>query len=80
MDSTRRTIVKAITWQALGIITMTALSYPHIGSLITAISLAISASASGFVFFLVHEKLWNAVQWGRMPIDRAMRRHGRQPT
>lgn len=67
MDSTRRTIAKAITWQALGIITMAALSYPHTGSLIASLSLAVSASASGFVFFLVHEKVWNAVRWGRRP-------------
>lgn len=77
MDTTARTIAKAVSWQLLGIVTMAALSYPHTGSLIAALSLAASASASGFVFFLVHERLWNAVRWGRAversrpPPDRA---------
>lgn len=55
MDTTRRTILKAITWQAMGVITMSAISYPHTGSLTSALSLALNASGSGFVFFLVHE-------------------------
>lgn len=49
---------------------MVALSYPHTGSMIASLSLAVSASASGFVFFLVHERLWNIVRWGRKPISK----------
>lgn len=67
MESTRRTLLKAITWQALGIVTVSALSYPHTHSLLAALSLAASASVSGFFFFLLHERLWNAVTWGRKP-------------
>ncbi|WP_346910474.1 DUF2061 domain-containing protein [uncultured Roseibium sp.] len=67
METMGRTVVKAATWQGLGILTMTALSYPQTGSLTGALSIAVSASASGFVFYLVHEKIWNAVRWGRQP-------------
>ncbi len=66
MESTRRTIMKAVTWQTMGIIIMVALSYQQTGSLTSALSIAIGASASGFVFFFLHEKLWNAVRWGRV--------------
>ncbi|WP_289032645.1 DUF2061 domain-containing protein [uncultured Roseibium sp.] len=65
MDTTKRTFLKALTWQLLGLITMTALSYPHTGSLYSALALASSASASGFLAFFVHEKVWNKVPWGR---------------
>ena len=68
METMVRTVVKAATWQGLGILTMTALSYPQTGSLTGALSIAVSASASGFLFFLVHEKIWNAVRWGRHPV------------
>ena len=70
MDTTTRTIAKAVSWQLLGVFTMVALSYPHTGSVIASLSLAVSASASGFVFFLVHERLWNIVRWGRKPISK----------
>lgn len=65
MDTRSRTLLKAVTWQLLGIVTMTALSYPHTASLLDAFALALSASASGFVFFFVHECVWNRVRWGR---------------
>lgn len=65
LDSTRRTLAKCITWQLLGIVTMTILSLPHTGSLLSALGLAVSASATGFVCFFLHEKIWNRVLWGR---------------
>lgn len=65
MDRTCRIIVKAISWQLMGLVTMTIINYVHIGSIWGSISLAASASLSGFVFFLIHEKIWNTVRWGR---------------
>jgi uncharacterized membrane protein len=65
MDTSKRILVKAFTWQLLGIITMTAISYPHTGSFFAAVTLAVTSSLSGFVFFMIHEKIWNRVGWGR---------------
>lgn len=65
METPARTILKAVTWQMLGILTMTAVSYPRTGSLTAAATLALSASATGFVCFFLHERVWNAVRWGR---------------
>ncbi|MBO0345512.1 DUF2061 domain-containing protein [Roseibium limicola] len=65
METTRRTFAKSVTWQIMGILTMTGLSYPHTGSLLSALSLSLTASLTGFCFFFVHEKLWNKVHWGK---------------
>ena len=65
MDSPRRTLVKAVTWQLLGIATMTALALFQSGNLTDAVLLALSASASGFVFYFIHERCWSKVNWGR---------------
>ncbi|MBO6519303.1 MAG: DUF2061 domain-containing protein [Rhodospirillales bacterium] len=65
MDTRSRTLLKALTWQMLGIVTMTALSYPHTDTIWSALALACSASASGFAFFIVHESVWNRIHWGR---------------
>ncbi len=66
MDTTFRVIVKGLTWQAMGILTMTLLSYPHTETLLDAFFIASSAAASGFIFFFIHENIWNKVRWGRM--------------
>lgn len=65
MDTNTRTLTKALTWNALGITVMTMMNYPYTGSLLSALWLAASVSFLGFVSYLVHEKAWNAVRWGR---------------
>jgi len=65
MDTTKRTLIKAFTWQVLGILTMTLLSYFYTGSVTTSLSLAFASCAVSFLVFLLHEKLWNRVLWGR---------------
>ncbi|MEM5502457.1 DUF2061 domain-containing protein [Ahrensia kielensis] len=65
MELPRRTFVKAITWQLLGIATMTLLALFQSGNLIDSIMLALSASATGFVFYFIHERFWSKIRWGR---------------
>ncbi|MBO6826503.1 MAG: DUF2061 domain-containing protein [Sneathiella sp.] len=65
MESSVRIVIKSITWQLLGVLTMTFLSYIQTGAIISALMLAVSASTSGFVFFFIHEKIWNKISWGR---------------
>lgn len=67
MESPARSIVKAITWQLLGLFTMTALAWLATGSLVAAGGLAISGALSGFVCFILHERLWARISWGRPP-------------
>ena len=64
--------MKCVTWQALGVVTMTALSYPHTDSLAAAITLAVSSCSLGFVTFFLHERLWSRIRWGMThPRERA---------
>lgn len=65
MDTRKRTILKALTWQGLGLFTMTAMGLIYTGSLTSGATLALSSMALGFVFFLIHERIWNAIGWGR---------------
>lgn len=64
METNLRTIAKAITWQILGLIITGGLALGYTGSVITALSFALSTAASGLAFFFVHERLWARVRWG----------------
>jgi len=64
MESKLRTIAKAITWQVLGLAVTGALAWFHTGSVMTALSFALTTAASGFAFFFVHERLWARIRWG----------------
>lgn len=65
METTQRTILKAISWQSIGIIVMTAIGYIHTGSFGSAMSLAGSTLVLSSVIYIFHEKLWQRISWGK---------------
>lgn len=65
MESRTRSLVKAITWQLVGLVTMTLLAYLVTGDLGSAGGLALVAAATGFICFLLHERVWAHISWGR---------------
>ncbi len=64
METPTRSLAKAVSWQVQGLLVMTALGYLHTGSLFAAASIAGSASLTGFVCFILHERAWSRVRWG----------------
>lgn len=66
MDTPVRSIVKALTWQLIGLLTMTLLAWIATGSLTAAGGLALGAAATGFVCFILHERIWARIRWGRL--------------
>ena len=66
MESPARSIVKAVTWQLLGLLTMTLLAWLVTGSMTAAGGLALGAAATGFVCFILHERIWARIRWGRL--------------
>ena len=64
METKLRTIAKALTWQVIGLAVTGALAWFHTGSMLTAVSFALSTATSGLAFFFVHERLWARVRWG----------------
>lgn len=66
MESTRRTISKALSWQLLGLIVMTVISFCFTGSVSSAISLSLTSMLSGLIFYIAHEKVWQRIQWGKV--------------
>ena len=65
MESTQRTISKAISWQLLGLIVMSLVSFYFTGSVRSAISLSLTSMLSGLIFYVIHEKVWQRIQWGK---------------
>ena len=64
METRRRSIVKALSWQMLGLLTMSALGFLFTGSLTSGGALALASAAVSFFAYLLHERLWAGVRWG----------------
>lgn len=64
METAKRSIVKAMTWQMTGFVTTSGLGYFVTGSLAAGGALALSSAVIGFACYALHERLWSRVRWG----------------
>lgn len=67
MESRRRTVTKAITYQLMGLVVMTALGTLFTGSAGAGGALAIVSTMIGTVAYVLHERAWGLVRWGLAP-------------
>lgn len=65
METPKRTIAKAASWQLLGLLTMAVIGWFFTGSLAAAGSMALVTAVCGLVCYVLHERLWNRIAWGR---------------
>jgi uncharacterized membrane protein len=64
MEAKKRTLTKALTWQAIGLLMMTTVNYLYLGNLNQGIGLSLLLTALGLLTYVVHERLWARVRWG----------------
>ncbi len=65
MDSRRRTVTKAVLWNLLGLATMSLVGLALTGSAVLGGTLAAVNTAVGFVCYILYERVWARVAWGR---------------
>lgn len=65
MDTGKRTILKAILWNALGLAMMALVGFLMTGSLATGGTMAVINTAIGLASYILYERLWARITWGR---------------
>jgi len=65
MDSGARLWLKAIIWQATGLALMLIVGYAFTGSFVLGGSIALFNMAIGLVAYVLYERIWAQVRWGR---------------
>ena len=66
MDTRGRSIIKAVLWQALGLLVMTLVGFVLTGSVRTGGGMAAINAGLGLVLYLGYERLWQRIGWGRV--------------
>ncbi|TFF21669.1 DUF2061 domain-containing protein [Jiella endophytica] len=64
MESKKRSLAKAISWQVVGLFSMAILGDIFTGSFFAGGELALTSCGFGFVAYILHERVWAAVHWG----------------
>ncbi|OYX42268.1 MAG: hypothetical protein B7Z02_12640 [Rhodobacterales bacterium 32-67-9] len=65
MDTGKRTILKAILWNALGLASMCLVGFLMTGSLAAGGAIAVVNTAVGLTSYILYERLWARISWGR---------------
>ena len=65
METRQRTLVKSLLWTLLGLVCMAGTGFLFTGSLAVGGLMAALNAALGFVTYLLYERIWAAISWGR---------------
>ena len=65
MDSPRRSLVKALIWNAIGLCVMALVGLLLTGSLAVGGVMAVINTAVGLTMYVVYERVWDRIAWGR---------------
>lgn len=65
METRARSLVKSVLWTVLGICVMALIGIVFTGSLWTGGAMALINAGIGFVSYLLYERLWANIAWGR---------------
>jgi uncharacterized membrane protein len=64
-DTTRRSLVKTISWRLTGSGATFLISYLIAGNFVVAGTIAFIQLVSNTILYFVHERVWNKIKWGR---------------
>lgn len=65
METRRRSLVKAVIWNLMGLASMTLVGVVATGSAAVGGSLALVNTAIGLTLYVLYERIWAGIHWGR---------------
>jgi uncharacterized membrane protein len=65
MESTQRSIVKAISWRLLATLITAVIVYQLTGKLDFAAKVGLADTSLKFMIYFGHERIWNRIPFGR---------------
>ncbi len=65
VETKRRTLVKAILWNVIGFTVMSLVGLLATGSAAVGGAMALANTVIGFLSYLVYERVWTRIDWGR---------------
>lgn len=65
METRKRSLVKALVWNAIGFVSMTLVGLVATGSASIGGGMAVINTALGFGSYLIYERVWTRITWGQ---------------
>lgn len=65
METRRRSLVKAVVWNVIGLMMMTLVGFVATGSAAVGGKLAVINTGIGLCTYILYERVWAGIRWGR---------------
>lgn len=65
METRKRSLLKAVIWNVIGLATMSLVGLAATGSAAVGGTMALANTAIGFTMYLLYERVWSRIRWGR---------------
>ncbi len=65
METRRRTLVKAVLWNVMGLTVMSLVGLLMTGSAAVGGAMAVINTVIGLTMYVLYERLWANINWGR---------------
>jgi adenylylsulfate kinase len=72
VESSTRSIIKALSWRIIATLTTTGLVFAVTGRFDLAITVGIFEAVAKMALYFGHERLWNRLNFGRTPVDQPL--------
>jgi len=66
METRRRTLVKAVLWNVIGLTVMSLVGLAMTGSAAVGGAMAVVNTVLGLIMYVFYERLWARINWGRL--------------
>lgn len=66
METRRRTLVKAIVWNVIGLSVMSLVGLVMTGSVKVGGTIALVNTIIGLSTYILYERVWSRINWGRL--------------
>jgi len=66
METRRRTLVKAIVWNVIGLSVMSLVGLVMTGSVKVGGTIALVNTIIGLSTYILYERVWSRIAWGRL--------------
>ncbi|MBI5003669.1 DUF2061 domain-containing protein [Candidatus Kaiserbacteria bacterium] len=60
-----RTLAKTVIWRIIATCVSVGIVYSFTGLLRQSVEISLTGAVIGMVTYYLHERFWNAIQWGR---------------
>jgi uncharacterized membrane protein len=65
MDTRKRTLLKAVLWNLLGLLMMVLVGFAMTGSVALGGAMALTNTLIGLICYVLYERIWSRIAWGR---------------